>query len=81
MSSTQPAHQRIELTLHISAERFLNFYRGAAQTILARARDGRSVSFPCNLVQPFVQHDGIHGNFVLELDANNRCIRMRRQEG
>lgn len=79
MAVSAPVAQSIELSLHISSERFLNFYRGAAQTILARAKDGRSVSFPCRLVQPYLQHDGIHGEFVLELDANNRCIQMRRK--
>lgn len=72
------ATQQVELTLHLSPERFLAYYQGTAQSILARAKDGRSIRFPCSVVQPFVTREGVQGDFVLELDENNRFVRMRR---
>jgi hypothetical protein len=64
--------------LHISAEQYLEYYRGAARSILAEATTGQTVQFPASLVQRFVSTEGIHGNFVLTCDEHNKCVEMQR---
>lgn len=74
-------HQLIRLRLAISPERFLAYYRGSVKTVLARALDGRTVSFPAQVLQPYVTHDGVSGEFDLEIDHNNRFVRLSRVSG
>lgn len=71
-------HQHIRLKLVISPDRFLAYYKGAVKSVVARAHDGRTVSFPAHVLQPFVSHDGISGEFELVIDANNRFVRLSR---
>lgn len=64
--------------LDIPADEYLRYYEGGAHLVLARARDGRTVQFPANLLRRFVGHDGVRGSFMLRCDANNRLISIER---
>ena len=69
---------RYEFHLRISADQYLDYYRGAARHVLARCATGQTVQFPAGLLQPFVTAEGIHGNFALTCDDNNRNPRLER---
>lgn len=69
---------RYEFHLRISAEQYLDYYRGAVRHVLARCATGQTVQFPAGLLQPFVTAEGIHGNFALTCDENNRNPRLER---
>ena len=58
--------------VHISAEEYLAHYQGIAKDVLAHDLEGRVVKFPSNILQKFVTHDGIHGNFAIFFDENNK---------
>lgn len=66
--------------LHIDREEYLRWYQGTARAVSAVARDGRRVRFPARSLQRFVQHDGVHGTFVLYFDGDNRLQGMERLE-
>jgi hypothetical protein len=69
---------RIRFSLHISSDDYLTYYRGEAEYVLARSHDGRSVKFPARYLRRFVTHEGIFGEFEIEIDRNNRFKDMRR---
>jgi hypothetical protein len=64
--------------LHISSEQYLDYYRGAAKSVVARAESGQTVQFPASLLQRFITADGIHGEFVLVCDEHHKCINLQR---
>ena len=74
--------QRFEFHLSISADSYLDYYRGAVKQVLARCPDGLTVQFPAALLQPFVTSMGIHGDFVLTCgdDHKGAVLRRRSQE-
>ncbi|GAB4357027.1 MAG: hypothetical protein Kow006_24570 [Gammaproteobacteria bacterium] len=70
--------QQIRFSLSISADRFLAYYRGDARQVVVKAEDGRTLRFPANVLQPFLTHEGITGDFVLEYDQHNRFTGIRK---
>jgi hypothetical protein len=70
---------RYEFELHLSPERFLEYYRGKVRHIVVRAHTGQNVQFPASLVQRFVSPEGIHGHFVLTCDEHHKCLGLERQ--
>lgn len=68
----------LRVMLHIPADVIHSYYNGAAREVVATARDGRVVRFPANILRPFVMHDGVHGEFEIEFDANHRFVAIRR---
>jgi hypothetical protein len=67
---------RYRIHLDITADQYLGYYRGSIRHVLARCSDGRSIRFPASLLQRVVGLDGIHGEFVLVCDANNKCVEL-----
>ncbi len=70
-------HQYI-FQLHISAEQYLDYYRGTVKTVVARASNGQTVQFPASLLQRFISPEGVHGRFTLTCDENHKCIALER---
>lgn len=68
----------LRVLLDISAEDFLSYYRGDAQTVIAHTRDGRRVQFPANILRPFLTRSGIQGEFAIRCDANHKLIDVSR---
>lgn len=68
----------LRFRLDIGAERYLSYYQGVARQVIATTREGQRVQFPAERLRPFVTHDGVHGEFALEFDANNRFVALRR---
>ena len=71
--------QRFEFPLSISADSYLDYYRGAVNQVIARCPDGLTVQFPAALLQPFVTPAGIHGDFLLTCGDDNRGAVLRRR--
>lgn len=69
---------QIRFRLNISAEHYLAYYQGAASKVIATSTDGRRVQFPADRLRPFVTHDGVRGEFVIEFDANHKFVALQR---
>lgn len=67
---------RLHLDISLSAEEFLKVYRGSANRVFIRSREGRSVSLPARHLQPFLTHEGVHGSFILTFDQNGKMISL-----
>jgi hypothetical protein len=65
-------------TLHLSAEKYLAHYRGAVKAVVVRCNDGQTLQFPSDLLQRFVDHDGVHGEFEIQFDDQNKFLSLRR---
>lgn len=70
--------RQLLVTLSISAEDYLRVYQGVAKKVYAKDHHGRRVSFPVNILQPYVTHQGVHGSFTIYFDDNNRFKDIRR---
>jgi Protein of unknown function (DUF2835) len=70
--------KRYEFHLDISAERYLDYYRGMVQQALVRSTSGETVRFPASMLKAFVTPAGIHGDFVLTCDDEHRGAQLRR---
>ncbi len=68
----------IRFSLNISPEAFLRYYQGAASVVIVQAEDGRSVQLPANSLRAFVTPQGIVGRFEIELDQNNKLIKLKK---
>jgi len=64
--------QKISIDIAISSDEWLKIYRGTAKTVNAISRDGRSIQFPANILQPFVTHFGISGSFDIYFDNQGK---------
>jgi hypothetical protein len=70
--------QVFRFTLNLSADKFLTVYQGRARTVSVLAHDGRRIEFSAEKLKPFLTHDGIYGNFVMALTAENRFLSIKR---
>jgi hypothetical protein len=68
------ASRKLHVILHISSTDYQTYYSGAVRNVAATTTNGLKVQFPANILRPFVGHDGIHGEFVIEFDENNKFI-------
>ena len=64
--------------LAIPADDYLAYYEGAAQHVLVTLVNGQRLQFPAESLRPFVSHDGVHGEFVLRVDTNNKLQALER---
>ncbi len=69
---------RYEFHLRITADQYLDYYRGTARHVVVRCTTGQTVQFPASLLQQFVTTDGIIGNFALTCDDQLRNSRLER---
>jgi len=70
--------QDVILSLHISSDDYLYYYKGKAKYILAVSHDGKRVRFPASALQRFLTHKGISGQFRLCYDEHNKMISIEK---
>jgi glucose-6-phosphate isomerase len=71
--------KRYVFQLRISADQYLDYYRGTVRHVIARSTNGENVQFPAALLQQFVTTEGIQGRFALTCDdalGNSRLERL-----
>jgi hypothetical protein len=69
---------RFEVSINLSAQEYLQYYRGKVSKVLAQCADGTTIQFPALLLQPFVTGSGVRGNFVLTCDENGKGSEIKR---
>jgi hypothetical protein len=69
---------RYEFNLRITADQYLDYYRGTARSVVVRCTTGQNVQFPASLLQQFVTQEGITGLFALTCDEHNRNPHLER---
>lgn len=69
---------RVELNIYLSAEEFMAYYQGRAQSVLAFTASGQSIQFPAAVLRPFLSHKGVQGRFSLAFDNNGKLQDLQR---
>lgn len=69
---------KILIDLNISPDQYVRQYQRPGCVVNTRARDGRRVQFPANILKPFLLHSGIRGTFCIEFDAAGKFSGIRR---
>ncbi len=69
---------RYEFSLRISAEAYLDYYRGLARVVIVPTSSGERLQFPARFLVKFVTNGGIDGRFALTCDVNHRCVDLQR---
>jgi hypothetical protein len=57
--------KRYEFHLRITADQYLDYYRGTARHVIAKCTTAQNVQLPASLLQQFVANDRISGTFAL----------------
>lgn len=70
--------QSVSFSLAISAETYLQYYKGTVKAVVVQAEDGRRIQFPAESLKPFIQADGIHGRFRLIFDKNHKFQKLEK---
>jgi hypothetical protein len=58
--------------LAIPAHDYLAYYQGVVREVMVTLHDGHTIQFSADILRPFVSHAGVYGEFVLQVDADNR---------
>jgi phosphoribosylaminoimidazole carboxylase (NCAIR synthetase) len=68
----------LRFRLNLPREEALRYYRGEASTVIVRAENGQTVSFPAQHLRPYIDQRGIVGQFVIRFDNNNKMQSLDR---
>lgn len=68
----------LRFKLNISASDFRAYYEGIAQTVSVLAHTGQRLELAARHLQPYLLHDGIHGEFELVIDDHNRFVSLKK---
>lgn len=68
----------VYIPIVIGRDEYLKVYQGSAKNVFARDLDGRSVSFPARILQPFVTHNGVEGLFAIHFSAAGKFVSIER---
>ena len=68
--------RKFKFNLKLCAEKVQHIYSGQARYILVYTDDGISLQLPASNFQRYVNDQGIQGRFEVEVNDNNRIIRL-----
>ena len=68
----------LEFRVAISAEAFLEYYRGPGRSVQVRTDGGQTLRLPASALQAFVTREGVHGHFMIQFDDANRLIGIKK---
>lgn len=64
--------------LAIPAEQYLAYYEGAARQVVVTLANGQNLQFPADSLRAFVSREGVYGEFVLRVNAQNKLQAIER---
>lgn len=71
-------HNVVHVPLAIGRDEYLRYYQGSAKNVFARDTQGRSISFPAKILQPFVTHGGISGLFAIAFSDAGKFVSIEK---
>jgi len=71
-------NQKINFSLQLSYDQYLQVYQGIAKNISVIADDGRRIAFPARNIQSFLTKEGIKGYFEMVLTAENKFVSIKK---
>jgi hypothetical protein len=55
----------------------LLFYQGEKNRVIVTTPDGIKLSIPWHLLQPYVNENGVYGEFIIRFDDGGKCLALR----
>ena len=74
-----PSMNHFAFNLNLSAQEYLQHYRGSVNKVVATCTDGTTVQFPSGLLTPFVTSGGVRGNFMLTCGDDGKGAELKRR--
>lgn len=68
---------KIIITLDLSKEAVLLYYKGQAQSVIATSLDGRKIKFPASILRQVIKPEGVNGMFEIEYDDKGKFQTIR----
>lgn len=68
----------LRFRLHLPRHEALRYYQGLVSTVVVRAHNGQTISFPAYHIRPFVDAAGINGLFRIRFDSNHKLQSLER---
>ena len=72
------SNRRLHFALDISANEYLKYYSGRANTVHTLTFEGVSIEFPAINLKPWVTRSGVSGNFMIEFDEDNHLKEIQK---
>lgn len=69
---------KIRVALDLPPHRFLAYYEGVVDDVVAKASDGRKIRFPARVLRPFMTQKGVIGSFFITYDDNKKFVSIER---
>jgi hypothetical protein len=66
------------VSIHLTADQYLAYYRGAVKYVQTQDHLGRRVQFPANLLQKFVSQEGVQGVFEICYSSEGKFLSIQR---
>lgn len=68
----------LRFRLNLNREEALRYYQGQASTVIVRAENGQTISFPALHIRPFVDAAGVNGLFRIRFDSQHKLQSLER---
>ena len=69
---------KLIITLNLSKEQVLTYYKGQAKNVRSHALDGRVVQFPAQYLREVTTPEGVQGRFELQFDNSGKLHSIRK---
>ena len=69
-------NRALHFQLNLARDEYLRYYQGSASVVRVRADTGEIVQFPAEVLRKFVDHNRVHGLFILYFDRQNKLVEV-----
>lgn len=66
------------IPIHLSYEKYLLYYEGQINQVIATSEDGKKIAFPANVLKKFITHQGIQGNFKFVFNQSGKILSVNK---
>lgn len=63
--------------MKINSEEYERYYSGSVRNIIVQTHQGVRIQFPASAVRAFITTKGVQGDFVIEMDSNNKLLSLQ----
>ena len=71
-------NRKMRFSLNISADEVMKYYQGRANALVTNTDRGVSLRLPVKNFRPFVDENGLKGQFEIELNEENKLVSLKK---
>ncbi|WP_455205101.1 DUF2835 family protein [Kaarinaea lacus] len=73
--------RQYRFSMGLSAHKLMEYYRGNVKNVLVTTEEGLKLQLPLQVLKSYVSHSGIYGEFVVDVDDNNKFVNIHQVSG